>query len=80
VEQLLEKRVLSREQLSRTLVMYGAFTASGRILDGDDKGTLAHLRRLRARLKDERGDAIDRVIRGLQTIMAAEQSASAKGR
>ena len=50
--------------------MYGAFTASGRILDGDDQGTLEHLRRLRAKLTDdERGEAIDRVIRGLQTIV-----------
>jgi hypothetical protein len=67
------KRVLSREEMSRTLVLYGAFTASGRILDGDDQGALAHLQRLRARLRDERGEAIDRVIRGLESIMAAEK-------
>ena len=65
-------RVPTREELSRTLVMYGAFTASGRILDGDDQDTLAHLKRLRARLDDERGNAIDRVIRGLESIIATE--------
>ena len=66
--------VPSREELSRVLATYGAFTSSGRILDGDDLGTLAHLRRLRAKLTDERGDAIERVIRGLETIV--QQSAS----
>ena len=63
-------RALSREDLSRTLVMYGAFTASSLILDGDDARTLAHLRRLRATLDDERGDAVERVTRGLQSLMA----------
>jgi hypothetical protein len=67
-------RVPSREELSRTLAMYGAFTASGRILDGDDQDTLEHLRRLRAKLTDERGKAIDRVIRGLEAII--ERSAA----
>ena len=65
-------RVPTREELSRTLVMYGAFTASGRILDGNDQDALAHLRRLRARLNDERGNAVERVIRGLESIIASE--------
>jgi hypothetical protein len=56
------------------LVMYGAFTASGRILDGNDQDTLTHLRRLRARLVDERGDAIERVIHGLERIVASEST------
>jgi hypothetical protein len=52
------RRSPTREELSRTLAMYGAFTASGRILDGDDQDTLGHLRRLRAKLTDdERGEA-----------------------
>jgi hypothetical protein len=68
-------RVLSREDLSRTLVMYGAFTASALILDGDDEIALAHLRRLRARLDDERGEAVERVTRGLESIMACERLA-----
>ena len=67
-------RALSREELSRTLVMYGAFTASGLIMDGDDTRTLVHLRRLRARLADERGDAVGRVIRGLESIVAKEHT------
>lgn len=66
-------RVLSREDLSRTLAMYGAFTSSGRILDGDDEETLEHLRRLRAKLPDERGEAVERVIRGLENIVASER-------
>lgn len=61
-------RVPSREELSRTLVMYGAFTASGRIMDGNDRETLAYLRRLRAKLDDERGEAVARVIRGLEAL------------
>ncbi len=64
-------RIPTREELSRTLVMYGAFTASGRILDGDDQDALAHLKQLRARLDDERGAAVERVIRGLESIIAA---------
>lgn len=61
-------RTPSREQLSRVLAMYGAFTASGRIMDGNDRETLEHLRRLRAKLDDERGEAIERVILGLERI------------
>ena len=53
--------------------MYGAFMASAVILDGDDVKTLAHLRRLRAKLQDERGATVDRVIRGLENIMAQEK-------
>jgi hypothetical protein len=67
-------RILSREELSRTLVLYGAFTASGRIMDGDDLETLEYLQRLRTKLDDERGEAIDRVIRGLRAIMEAPPS------
>ena len=65
-------RVLSREDLSRTLIMYGAFTVSAVMLDGDDAITFARLRRLRAKLQDERGVAIDRVIRGLERIVTRE--------
>ncbi len=64
-------RAITREEMSRTLVLYGAFAASGRILDGDDQDTLAHLRRLRVKLDEERGEAIDRVIRGLERLVAA---------
>jgi len=63
-------RVPSREELSRVLVMYGAFASSGRIMDeDDDQATLEHLQRLRAKLDDERGEAIERVIRGLRSLM-----------
>lgn len=55
------------------LVMYGAFTSSAMILEGDDAKTLAHLRRLRSALDDERGAAIERVIRGLERIIASHQ-------
>ena len=67
----MKARVPSREELSRTLAMYGAFTSSGRIMDGDDRETIVHLRRLRAKLDDERGEAVERVIRGLKSIIAA---------
>jgi len=49
--------------------MYGAFSASGKIMDGDDRATLEHLRRLRVKLTGERGEAVERVIRGLEVIM-----------
>jgi hypothetical protein len=70
-------RLPTREELSRVLVMYGAFTSSGKIMDGNDQDTLDHLRRLRAKLDDERGEAVERVIRGLERIVAAEQQATA---
>lgn len=63
----------TREDLSRLLAAYGAFNSSGKILDGDDKATLAHLRKLRHKLQDERGETIDRVIRGLKTIMQSSK-------
>ena len=63
------RRVPTREELSRVLAMHGAFTASGKIMDGDDQATLEHLRRLRAKLTDERGTVVERVIRGLEAIM-----------
>ena len=66
------RRTLSRKDLSRTLVMYGAFTASAVIMDGDDKVTLDCLHRLRAKLDDERGVAVERVIRELERIVASE--------
>jgi len=70
-------RVPSRNDLSRTLVMYGAFTSSAMILEGDDVKTLAHLRRLRTTLDDERGEAVERVIRGLKSVMAHESDRTA---
>jgi len=66
---LVSRRVPTREQLSRGLAMYGAFSASGKIMDGDDRATLEHLRRLRVKLTGERGEAVERVIRGLEVIM-----------
>jgi hypothetical protein len=72
-------RVHSREELSRTLALYGAFTASGRIMDGDDQEMLEYLQRLRVRLDDERGEVIERVIRGLRGLMAsAKESESTR--
>jgi hypothetical protein len=65
-------RVLSRKDLSRTLLMYGAFAASAVILGGDDARSLVVLRRLRVKLQDERGPVVERVIRGLERIMAQE--------
>jgi hypothetical protein len=64
----MRRRVPTREELSRTLVLYGAFTASGWVMDGDDQKAIEHLQRLRARIDDDRGEAIDRVIRGLMEI------------
>jgi hypothetical protein len=67
-------RLLTREDLSRTLAAHCAFTSAGKILDGDDKATLTHLRSLRRKLKDERGETIDRVIRNLKAIVEAEKA------
>jgi hypothetical protein len=70
-------RLLSREDMSRTLAIYGAFAVSGKIMAGDDRATLAHLYRLRAKLRDERGYAIARVIRNLEALVASEGNADA---
>lgn len=59
----------TRADISRALAMYGAFTASAVVLDGDDAVALAHLRHLRARLHDERGDAVERAIHDLEKIV-----------
>lgn len=72
-------RMPNRTDLSRTLLAYGAFAAASKLLDGDDKATLAHLRKLRKRLQDERGEAIGRVIRNLKAIQAAEKAGTRTG-
>lgn len=73
--------MITRQDLSRALVMYGAFTASCVVLEGDDRRALTHLRRLRRRLAgDERGEAVGRVIRSLQKIVAEESAGRRKER
>jgi len=67
------RRILTREDLSRTLAAYCAFASASKILDGDDKATISHLRKLKKKLQDERGEAIDRVIQNLKAIVKAEQ-------
>lgn len=80
VRKHLRRTRVTRQDLSRTLVMYGAFTASGVMLEGDDRRTLTHLRRLRRRLAgDERGEAVARVIRHLQEIVAESRSGEPGG-
>ncbi len=64
------RRIPSREELSRTLVAYGAFTSASKILEEPDRTTLAHLRKLRKKLQGERGEAVDRVIHNLRALMA----------
>ena len=66
------RRLPTREDMSRTLAAYGAFNSSGKILDGDDAVTLRHLRKLRRKLRNEQGDAVERVIRNLQELVRRE--------
>jgi len=76
-QQKLSQRLLTREELSRTLLMYGAFTAAGKMMAGDDRAMLRHLKKLRASLRDtdERAAAVDRVTRHLKALIASPSEA-----
>ena len=71
------RTLFSRQELSRTLANHCAFAASAKMLEGDDRATLAHLRKLRKRIRDERGEVFERVLRNLQAIVKAEQDGRA---
>jgi hypothetical protein len=73
-----EVRQMTRRQtrgdIARALLAYGAFGASRVVSEGDDARALARLNELQAKLPDERGVAIRRLIRGLKRIQEEEAS------